>query len=170
MRLIVNRILPLVVIPAACLLGTASCSKSSNNNNSSSESMTASINNTAWAANSGVGGSFTVADSTFDIAGAEIKSGDTTGFSITFYPPITVNKAFNSDTTSTIDVQYADAKTGALYDGGILAGHSVLTITSYNTSNYTIGGTFSGVLYNTSTFADSIMVTNGKFNLSFTAN
>jgi hypothetical protein len=167
MRLIVNRFLPLIINLAAFSMAIGSCEKSSNNSGSG-ESMTASINNTAWAANAGVGGSFTVADSTFDIAGAEIKSGDTTGLSITFYTPITVNKAFNSDTTSAIDIQYADAKTGALYDGGTLAGHSILTITSYNTSNYTIGGTFSGVLYNVTTGSDSVTVTGGTFSTTFT--
>jgi hypothetical protein len=167
MRLIVNRFLPLIIILAAFSMAVGSCEKSSNNSGSSG-SMTASINNTAWAANAGFGGSFTVADSTFDIAGAEIKSGDTTGFSITFYTPITVNKTVNSDTTSNIDIQYADAKTGALYEGGTLAGHSILTITSYNTSNYTIGGTFSGVLYNVTTGSDSVTVTGGTFSTSFT--
>jgi hypothetical protein len=167
MRLIVNRILPLVVIQAACLLGTASCSKSSNNN-SGSESMTASVNNNAWTANYAVAGSYTVAISGFDIVGTQIKSGDTTGFSMTFYSPITVNKAINSDTTSSIDIQYVDGKTGALYDGGLLAGHSILTVTSYDSSNFKIGGTFSGVLYNVNSGTDSVTVTGGTFSTSFT--
>jgi hypothetical protein len=165
MRLIVNRYLPLVAIPAAILLATASCSKS--NNSSSNGSMTASVNNTAWAANSGVAGSYTVAASTFAIGGAQIKSGDTTGFSMTFYPPITVNKAFSSDTAS-IDIQYTDARTSALYDGGALAGHSVLTITSYDSNNFKIAGTFSGVFYNVTSGTDSVTVTGGTFSTSFT--
>jgi hypothetical protein len=103
----------------------------------------------------------------FDVAGAQITAGDTTGFSMTFYAPITVNKAYGSDTAS-IDIQYQDAKSGTLYDGGTLAGHSTLTITSYNTSNFTIGGTFSGVLYNVNTGIDSITVTGGTFSTTFT--
>ena len=166
MRLIVNRFLPLIIILAAFSMAVGSCKKSSNNN-SSSGSMTASINSTAWSANYGVGGSFTVADSMFDVAGAQITSGDTSGFSMTFYTPITINKAYGSDTAS-IDIQYQDAKTGTLYDGGALAGHSTLTITSYNTSNFTIGGTFSGVLYNVSTGKDSLTVTGGTFSTTFT--
>ncbi|HLX67404.1 MAG TPA: hypothetical protein VKR41_10425, partial [Puia sp.] len=115
MRGIVNRFLPLIIILAAFLIAVGSCEKSNNNGSGSgSGSMTASINNSVWSANYGVGGSYTVADSMFDVAGAQIKSGDTTGFSITFYAPITVNKAFSTDTTSTIDIQYADAVTGAL--------------------------------------------------------
>jgi hypothetical protein len=166
MGLIVNRFLPLVVLPGTFLLAVSSCSKS--NNSTSNGSMTASINGTAWTANAGYSGEYIVAENLFDIAGAEIKSSDTTAFQITIYSPITVNKSFNSDTTSTIDVQYQVTGTGALYDGGALAGHSILTITSYDSTNFMIAGTFSGVLYNVNTGTDSVTVTGGTFSTSFT--
>jgi hypothetical protein len=165
MRFIFNRFLPFLVIPAALLLTAAGCSKS--NNNGSNASMTASVNDTAWTANFDVAGAYTVAADMFDIVGGEIKSGDTTGFSITFYSPIVVNKSFSSDTAS-IDIQYQVTKTGALYDGGAFAGHSLLTITSYDSNNFMIAGTFSGVLYNLNTGTDSLTVTGGTFSSSFT--
>jgi hypothetical protein len=164
MRLIVNRFLGLVAISATLFPAVTSCSKSKNNG--SNGSMTASINGTVWKANYAVGGSLTVAANTFEVAGAEIASGDTTEFSVTFYTPIQVDMAFSSD-TAFLDIQYSDLKTGALYDGGSLAGHSVMVITSYNTSNSQIAGAFSGVLYNVNTGTDSVTVAGGTFNTSF---
>jgi hypothetical protein len=166
MRLNVNRFLGLVAISATLIPAVTSCSKS-NNNNSSIGSLTASVNSTAWAANLGISGSLTVGASTFDIVGAQVKSGDTTSFLLTFYTPITVNRTFNSDTAS-LDIQYQDSKTGALYDGGALVGHSVLTITSYDSVNLKIAGTFSGVLYNETTGNDSLTVAGGTFSTPFT--
>jgi hypothetical protein len=166
MRLIVNRFLCLAAIPATLFLAVTSCSKSSSNNNSSNGSLTASTNDTAWTANYAVSGSLTVAASTFEIVGVQIKSGDTTGFLLTFYTPITVNRTFSSDTAS-LDIQYQVSRTGAVYDGGALAGHSLLTITSYDSTNLRIAGTFSGVLYNVTTGTDSVTVTGGTFSTPF---
>jgi hypothetical protein len=54
-----------------------------------------------------------------------------------------VNKALMSDSGYSIDVQYQVSHTGALYDGGALAGHTIVTITSYDSTNFKIAGTFS---------------------------
>jgi hypothetical protein len=53
-----------------------------------------------------------------------------------------------------------------LFDGGPLAGHSTLTITSYDSIGYKVGGTFSGVLYNITGGSDSLVITNGVFSTS----
>ncbi|HLX66906.1 MAG TPA: hypothetical protein VKR41_07910 [Puia sp.] len=163
MRFIVSRLTAMVAIPAIFLV-IPSCSKSKNNG--SNGSMTASINGTAWKANYAVGGSLIVAANTFELAGAQIASGDTTEFSLTFYTPIQVDMAFSSDTAS-LDIQYSDLKTGALYDGGSLAGHSMMVISTYNTANSQIAGAFSGVLYNVTNGNDSITVSDGTFSAPF---
>ena len=160
----------LLVISSAFLLAVTGCKKS-NNNGGGSGSMSASISGTAWAnnyplvsfyaSNSGLG--------VFDIVGLQFKSGDSTLFDLEFTSPVTVNHPVSSDTSAFI-AAYTDTKTQLDY--GVLPGFgsAVLTITSYDSTGHTIAGTFNGVLYNLSTFTDSIVVTNGKFNSSFTVN
>lgn len=164
MKFTANRTIACAVICCAVVLAAGSCKKS-NNNNSSNGSMTATINGAAWSANYPVVGSFTVAAGTFAIPGVQIKSGDTSAFLMTFNSPVTVDKAFNSDTTNAQDIQFQ--KGGSLYDGGALAGYSALTITAYDSIRYTIAGTFSGVLYNVNTGKDSLVVTGGAFTGTF---
>jgi hypothetical protein len=163
MKGIIRRFLPLAAIAGSILLVVVSCKKSSNS--SSNGTMTASINDTAWAANYGVAGLYTVAADQFEVAGAQIKSGDSAAFYITFNTPITVNKAIGSD-SGLVDIQFD--RGSALYDGGALAGHSVLTITTWDSTNFKIGGTFSGVLYNVTSGVDSLTVAGGTFNATFT--
>jgi hypothetical protein len=127
--------------------------------------MTASIGGTSWTAGS-VAGIFAVSSGQFQIGGLQLKSGDSTVFELSFYSPVALNKTINSDTAG-LDIQYDDARADTLYDGGVLAGHALLTITSYDSIKYTVGGTFSGVLYNLSGGSDSLVVTNGTFNTSF---
>jgi hypothetical protein len=168
MRLIVNRILPLVVIPGIFLLVVAGCKKSSNNSNSTG-SMTASINGTAWTASYGVAGLYTVTAGQFEVAGAQIASGDSTAFYITFNTPVMAGKAISSD-SGLVDIQFNQSKGNSLYDGGALAGHSVLTVTDWDSIHLKIGGTFSGVLYNVTSGLDSVTVTGGAFTAYFTLN
>jgi hypothetical protein len=166
MRLIIHRFLPLVVMAGTTLLVVASCSKS-NNSSSSNGSITASINDTAWTANYSVAGLYTVAANEFEVVGSQIKSGDSTIFYVNFNTPITAGKTISSD-SGLVDIEFANSKGSALYDGGSLAGHSILTVTDWDSTNFKIGGTFSGVLYNINTGTDSLIVTGGTFSTSFT--
>jgi hypothetical protein len=104
----------------------------------------------------------------FQIDGIQLKNGDSTGMGLVFPVPITVNKTVSSD-SGWIDVEYVDAQKQAEYDGGYTAGHSILTITSYDSTGGKIAGTFSGVLYNITGGSDSLVITNGSFSTTFTA-
>lgn len=160
----------LVVITSAFLLASSGCKKSSNNGGGSG-SMSATIGGTAWANSYPLIGLYATSSGIglFDIIGLQFKSGDSTTLDLEFVSPITLNQPVNSDTSAFI-AAYTDSKTQAGY--GVLPGlgSAVLTITSYDSTVHTIGGTFNGVLYNLSTFTDSIVVTNGKFNSSYTVN
>jgi len=161
MRFSSSRAMALAVISSAFLLAAASCSKS--NNNSSNGSMTASINGTAWTANALISGQFSVASGGFQIGGLQLKSGDSIVLEVSFYSPVALDQTISSDSTG-IDIECD--KADSLFDGGPLAGHSTLTITSYDSIGYKVGGTFSGVLYNISGGSDSLVVTNGTFSTS----
>lgn len=159
-----DRAIALTLIASAFLLATAGCKKSSNT--TVSGSMTASRNDTAWTANLAVGATYTQAAGQMVVVGAQSNSGDTTSFYLTFYSPFSVNRSISSDTTQ-LDLEYIDSKSGAFFDGGDIAGHSLVTITTYDVTNLKIGGTFSGVLYNVVNNADSLVITGGTFNTTF---
>jgi hypothetical protein len=151
------------------ILFAASCSKSGGG--SSSAGMSATINGTAWANSYPVVALAFSGQAGFEIIGAQFKGGDSTALGLEFQGPVVLNKPFSSDTTAFV-LSYTDIKGGnqtgyAVLTGGF--GKSVVTITSYDSTGHKIGGTFSGVLYNIVTFTDSITITNGKFNTSFTA-
>lgn len=152
------------LLAAALVLSIAGCSKSGGS--SSGNSMSASVNGNAWS-NSFAMISF-YSGSMFDIVGEQFKGGDSTSFSLGFVSPITLNKAISTD-TATFIIGYTDIKAGVETGYGAVPGlgKAVLTVTSYDSTGHHIGGTFSGVLYNISTFADSVIITNGKFNTSF---
>jgi hypothetical protein len=128
--------------------------------------MSASVNGTAWAANYPVTGVYT--GGVFDLGGIQVKSGDSTVFAVSFGLPFTVNQAFSSDTTS-LDIEYADSKNDQVYDGSFLtvSSHSLVTVTTYDSTGKKLSGTFSGVLYNVTGGTDSISVTGGTFSASY---
>jgi hypothetical protein len=156
----------LVVVSSAFLLAATSCKKSNSSNPTGS--MSASVNGTAWASNFPSVGLYSIAAGEFEIEGSQIKSGDTTALAIAFFTPFVVNRAVGSD-TAFIDVGYIDSHTLAEYDGGNIAGHSILTVTSYDSTGKKIAGTFTGVLYNISGGTDSLVITGGTFNSTYTA-
>lgn len=143
-----------------------SCKKS-NNSSSTSGQVTASIGGTAWSSNVPTVGLYVSNASTFEIGGEYLKSGDTSAVAISFLTPFILNGPISSDTAG-VDVEYVNAATQVEYDGGSVAGHSLLTINSYDTVNHKISGTFSGVLYNITGGSDSLIVTNGTFTSAYT--
>jgi hypothetical protein len=152
-------------VSAAFLLTVTSCKKSSSSSGSSQ--LTATISGTAWASNIPVQGIYSTAGSAFELVGGYYKSGDTTALALQFSTPFVLHTAISSDTAG-VDVGYINASTLAQYDGGAIAGHSILTVSSWDSVNHKISGTFSGVLYNTSGGSDSLIVTNGAFSTSYT--
>jgi hypothetical protein len=170
MRFIPNLFLASVIIPTVLLAAAASCKKSNNNNsNNNSAALSASVNDTAWANSFPLTATYSVGGQNLQILGEQLKNGDTTGLGVVIYSPILLNAPVSSS-NGLIDVEYARSQ--FIYDGGgngLNAGHSTVTVTSYDSTGETIAGTFSGVLYNISGGSDSVIVTNGQFKTSFTS-
>jgi hypothetical protein len=168
MKFSCNRAIALFVISSAFLLAATSCKKS-NSNSSGNNSMSATVSGTAWANNIAVVGvsSSSGGIGLFEIIGFQFKGGDSTSFALDFASPFTLNQPFSSDTADVI-IAYTDSKSGIDYGALLGFGSAVITVTSYDSTSHTIGGTFNGVLYNTGNFSDSVTVTNGKFNSSYT--
>ncbi|HLX66905.1 MAG TPA: hypothetical protein VKR41_07905 [Puia sp.] len=170
MKFICNRAIAFFLISSAFLLAAAGCKKSSNNNGGSG-TMSATVNGTAWANNYPVVGVYATSGSsgTFELIGLQFKSGDSTSLALDFVSPIVLNQPISTNTSSLI-AAYTDSKSGAGYGALLGLGNATVTITSYDSTGHSIGGTFNGVLYNEATLTDSITVTNGKFSSSFTVN
>ena len=157
-------IVPAILLSVA-LLSAIGCKKSSSNTGGSGK-LSATVSGSAWASNylllstydTGIG------SGDFDLVGIQLKNGDTTAVTVQFMSPVVLNKAFSSD-SSYIQVTYEDNLKNE-YDGGFgIGGHSVVMVTSYDSTGHKIAGTFSGVLYDYN--GDSLIVTNGAFNTSF---
>jgi hypothetical protein len=159
-------IFALFVVSSAFLLTATSCKKSNSSSSNSNGQFSASISGTAWASNFPTSGIYSTSGQEFEIGGGQYKGGDSTIITLVFFSPITLNMAISSD-TALVDVGYVNANTVTEYDGGIIAGHSILTITSYDSVNHKVGGTFTGVLYNISGGSDSVVVTGGSFSSSY---
>ncbi|HLI92508.1 MAG TPA: hypothetical protein VKU83_02815 [Puia sp.] len=167
MRFPFNRAMAFLVLSSAVVFAAASCKKSGTGN--SGATLSASVSGTAWTPNYPTAAYYATSGSQFNIVGLYYKNGDSTAFVLDFFSPVNVNQAINSD-TSNIDVQYVVAKPGStqVYDGSYMSGgHAILTVTSYDSTGHKIAGTFSGVLYNVSGGTDSVLVTNGAFNTSY---
>jgi hypothetical protein len=155
----------LFVIPTVMLLSAPGCKKS---NSSSNGSFTATVNGTAWVSNIPETGALITITNIFDLGGIQYKNGDSTAIGLTFSSLSQFSQPINStDSAAQIDVTYVDIKARTQYDGGLLTGHSTITITSYDSLAGKIAGTFSGVLYNISGGSDSLVITNGIFNTTF---
>ncbi len=108
--------------------------------------------------------------STFDVLGLQ-PGKDTTylrvGLPLTGF---TIGTPFSSDTVTASGLFWFDAQRTYEYDAlfGNGASHALITITSWDSSALKVAGTFSGVLYNISNGSDSIVVSNGTFNTSYT--
>jgi hypothetical protein len=168
MKFSFNRAMVVIVISSASLLAVTSCSKS-NNNNSSGAGITATVGGSAWTNSFPVQGVYSTVGSAFLVAGVQIKSGDSTGFEVGFGSPVTLNKALTSDGII-VDVAYIVEKSQTFYDGSPVGGgngHSIVTVTSYDSTGHKVSGTFSGVLYNQLNPNDSVVVTSGNFSSTY---
>jgi hypothetical protein len=152
------------------LLTASSCKKS--NNSSSGSGVNATIAGTAFnpSVTTGIYGQ---SEGLWVINGFLMKSGDTSIITVGIYksfpssePQFVVGKPFTTDTTSASVDYFVNGLSGKVYDASNGDGFATFTVTSLDTTAHKIAGTFSGTLYASAT--DSVVVTNGSFNTSYT--
>jgi hypothetical protein len=82
----------------------------------------------------------------------------------------TIGTPFSSDTATASGLFWFDSQRTYEYDAvnGNGASHSLINITSWDSTTLKFAGTFSGVLYNINNLSDSIVITNGTFSTSYT--
>ncbi len=162
------------------LIGMTSCKKSSNNNNNnpSGLSMSASISGNNNFSATSFYGAHSISGGVLDLVGYKIANGDTTALSLAVWDTVSVGV---TDSTCLWGwAEYGAFTTAAAEGIGLpwqennAGGSGTLSITAWDTTTHMISGTFSGTLYqvtsgiNNYTQEDSLMMTNGKFNISYT--
>ena len=126
-----------------------------------------------------VGSSAFTANSTFGVYSSNLSSlvvigfvrngaTDSTFLQLNLHYPLPVNQPFSTDTTS-FDLSYYTASRAKAYDANKSSGHAIATISILYSVAHKITGTFSGTLLNDTNANDSIVITNGKFSTSYTA-
>src|SRR6185437_10460031 len=151
----------LSVLSFSVLLFLTACSKSNNNTTGSNGSLSAMVGGSSFTAIKTDGAYIALLNQLF-VVGYYIQSQDTTAIQIAipYIPP--VNHPFSTDSTGSVLTYVIDGKR---YDASIAfpVSHAIFTLTTADTVQHTIAGTFSGTIYNDTNANDSIVITNGKF-------
>jgi hypothetical protein len=158
---------PFLLASAAILLVVfTACKKSSNSSSTPSGTLTATISGTSFKG--------TVFSNTYDTSltayifnGASLAAGDSTILTVGFPDTTQVGIPLVIDGTM-IYLSYYNSNTQVFYVQPGDGTTGTFLLTSLNATTHTAVGTFSGVtLYNSTNNQDSVVVTNGKFNLSY---
>ena len=148
---------------AAVLFVAFGCKKSSNNSSTPPGGMDASVNGQAFQASTTTG-IFSASAGYIALFGIQTKGVDSSGIEVDILDTIKVGEP--GLLANGFIINYG-SNTGPTYSGGDITGHGVVTLSAWDTVNHTIAGTFSGVLYDNG-LIDSVVVTNGTFNTSYT--
>lgn len=157
-----------LAVSALALIATG-CSKS-NDGGPSGTTFTATVGTSAFAAGSLPGeiqATYTASLQLFDVGGTSIKTGDTSAIAVAFPLETKTGVQISSDTAN-VSFIYTPNFGKTVYETGLGYGHGVVTVTTQDTQNHKIAGTFTAVVYNMANNKDSILITNGKFSSSYT--
>jgi hypothetical protein len=149
------------------LWGIAGCSKNNSSSTASEGTMTATVNGTAYTAKAYVIAGYLTSYGQIIVQGDSINNNDTTEIQVAMPYPPAVNVPISTDSTQFAAVTYV--RGGVEYDAfnGYGYSHGVITLSSADTVNHRVIGTFSGVVYNTALSTDSVVLTNGTFNSTY---
>ncbi|HTJ11148.1 MAG TPA: hypothetical protein VL547_03965 [Dinghuibacter sp.] len=103
----------------------------------------------------------------FAMVGYTIGNGDTTVLELDLSSNVTLGSAVSF--TSGQTVYYYDTKGNISYTGDQTTGHGTVTINGWDKNNTKVTGTFTGVLLSDFNPNDSLVVTNGQFNVTYIA-
>lgn len=157
-----------LIVPALCafaLLAISVGCKKSNNSTNSTSAVSASMGSTAYSASTTNTFAWYSTDSTvYQFVSFAVNGTDTTGLEFQIFTPFTVGTTITDQTMVNMDYFVSSTKD---YSAGWGTGHIAMTVTSQDTLNHKIAGTFTATLYNNLNQGDSLQVTNGKFNTAY---
>jgi hypothetical protein len=161
MKLKISSLLAFSALVVFCLAVATSCKKS-NSSAPTNAAFSAMIDNSAFNPTTS-NAVYTSFAQSWDIYGFYVKGKDSSVFDVTIFAPVTLNTPV---TTYYSGVDYYSAGVDDFSDF-VGTGKATITVTSLDSVNHKISGTFSGVLPGTTGSDDSVVVTNGKFNISY---
>ncbi|HEV2478427.1 MAG TPA: hypothetical protein VGS79_02135 [Puia sp.] len=149
------------------LWGLGSCSKNNSTSYTTDGTLTATVNGAAYSAKSYVVAGYLTTYGQVIVQGDSIVGRDTTEIQVAMPYIPAVNAAVYTDSTQFAGLTYKVP--GKEYDAyyGLGFSHGVVTLSSADTVNHKVAGSFSGVLYNIVNSNDSIVITNGAFTSSY---
>jgi hypothetical protein len=157
----ISRLLVLALAATTVLIST-SCKKSNDTNNNAT--LSATIGGTVVTPPNSVG-VFWQSNNYFDVFGFTVKGTDTTVLDINIPSGFKLNTAVVNGGEYFVGYQTGNKQ----YLAGMgYGGTTSFTVTSWDSTGHKIAGTFTASLYNISNGNDSLLVTNGKFNTTYT--
>jgi hypothetical protein len=157
-----------LIVPTLCAFALIAISvgcKKSNNSTSSASTISASMGSTAFSVSTANTTAWYSTDSAaYLIGGFAVNGGDTTGLAMEIFTPFTLGTTITDKYSVNMDYYVSSTKD---YFGGNGIGQIALTVTTQDTVNHKIAGTFTATLYNSLAQNDSLVVTNGKFNTTY---
>lgn len=157
------------MVAAMIILTFAGCKKDNNNSdNNGGTGISGTFGGTSWQSAYVLGNFYY---STLALNGFYVKDNDTSLVYIGILTSIKIGQPDVNFQHSEVGFTKANGTiaNGTNYTSGdFFGGHGTLTVTSWDTAGKKINGTFSGVLYNPQNSNDSMVVTNGHFNTSYT--
>lgn len=152
-----------LVYPSVFLiLFSTACSK---NSNSSTAPVSATFSGKTFAAANSQG-FYSHSQHIFLMAGYTINGGDTTAIEFQLSSNVTLGTPVSFTDGQT--VEYYDTKNNFDYSGDQTTGHGTVTINTWDSVNYKVTGTFTGVLQSNFAAGDTLVVTNGQFDFKYT--
>ncbi len=157
----ISRLLFLALAATTVLIST-SCKKSNDTNNNAT--LSATIGGTVVTPSNSVGVLWQ-SNNYFDVFGFIVKGADTTILEINIPGGFKLNTAAVNGNEYFVGYQTGNKQ----YVAGLgYGGTTSFTVTSWDSTGHKIAGTFSASLYNMGNSNDSVLVTNGKFNSTYT--
>jgi hypothetical protein len=151
----------LALFTMALLMSLAACSK----NNNSSPEISATIGGSAFSNSlEGADARDLTADQLIDITAEQDQAHDTVYLSFVFPDSSSVG-TLNFNLAGRIGIEYLDINGTFQYDSSNPHSHGSLELTTYDKTNKKVAGSFSGVIYGA--LGDSVVITNGKFNINY---
>jgi hypothetical protein len=159
------------VLAATTFFLTTACKKSSYPTTPPDAALSATIADTSWTVyyNTAI---YYQSRGFFEVNGVSAGTkADSSYLQLVFSAPIQLNKTISTD--STFSVEYYDLLGNFDWGAGTNSGDGVsyLKVTSYDSVNHKIAGTFTGSLssgMSGASYTDTVKLTNGEFNLTYT--
>ncbi|MFL5746231.1 MAG: hypothetical protein ACJ751_16270 [Niastella sp.] len=101
-----------------------------------------------------------------NIYGIMPKATDSFQLSVSIPDTATVNTTLTAKNDD-VYIRYVNFKGYTTYSSAARTGHATLTLTTIDKTNKRLAGNFSGVLYKQAADVDSLVITNGQFNISY---